>query len=370
MAKSKLPRTVAHSFAAPPVVGASTAVTAFVGAAKRGAVNKAVPIRSFAEFEQRFGGLMAGGELGYAVQQFFLNGGTDAFVIRIARNATAAATMTGILALDKVGSFNLLVLPGVANADILQRVAGYCEKRRAFLLLDSPKQAKTSSDMEQITRDGSLPKSSNAALFFPWLQTSDPRSGGFRLSPPASAVAGLFARLDKTRGVWKSATGTEATLVNATDVAIHLNESEMGSLNATGVNCLRRLPAGATVVWGGRTLSDASEWRYVAVRRLALFLETSIAHSLPWASFEPNAEPLWQQVRLSVETFLQSLFRQGALTGTTPRQAYFVKCGRDTMTADEIGQGLLNVEIGFAPQRPAEFVVIKLQSFAKPTEPA
>jgi Bacteriophage tail sheath protein len=362
--KSKLPRTVKHSLTASPIIGAPTAVTAFVGAAKRGAVNKAVFISSFAEFEQRFGGLIAGVELGYAVQQFFLNGGADAFVIRIARNASVAATMKGILALDKVG-FNLLVLPGVAQADILQRAASYCEKRRALFLLDSPKQATTSSDMEQIAHDGSLPKSSHAALFFPWLQTSDPLSGGFRLSPPASAVAGLFARWDKTRGVWKSATGAEATLVNADDVAIHPNESQMSSLNAAGVNCLRRLPTGATVVWGERTLSDASEWRYISVRRLALFLETSVARNLQWASFEPNAEPLWQQVRLTVETFLQSLFVQGALIGATPREAYFVKCGPDTMTADEIGQGLLNVEIGFAPQRPAEFVVIKLQSLAR-----
>jgi hypothetical protein len=177
-------------------------------------------------------------------------------------------------------------------------------------------------------------------------------------------VAGLFARLDNKRGVWKPAAGAEASLVNVRDVPVHLSETQMNRLNSSGVNCLRRLPAGSVVLWGARMLGADSEWKYIPVRRLGLFIEASVSRGTQWAKFEPNNERLWQQIRDTIGAFLQTLLLRGALLGATPRQAYFVKCGLDTMTAAEIGEGVLNVEIGFAPQRPAEFVVIKLQSMA------
>ena len=346
----------------------STSVTAFVGAASRGRSYRAVRINSFRKFEQRFGGLIANCDLGYAVQQFFLNGGEEAWVVRVARQLTVAKVIKGIHALDAVDIFNLLVIPGVMNSEAAYAAADYCRQRRAFLIVDAPKSAQTPTQMEQAVQNGSLPKTSYGAVYFPWIKISDPlNSGRLRLTPPAGSVAGLITRVDSSRGVWKAPAGTDADLVGVSALSYNLTDSENETLNALGVNCLRVFPTG-TLAWGARTLqgADASapEWKYIPIRRFALFLEEGIYRGIQWAVFEPNDEPLWAEIRLNVGAFLHNLFREGAFQGGTPHDAYFVKCDATTTTQNDIDAGLVNVVIGFAPLKPAEFIILTISTKA------
>jgi phage tail sheath protein FI len=181
-------------------------------------------------------------------------------------------------------------------------------------------------------------------------------------------VAGIYARTDAARGVWKAPAGTEARLTGVQKLDVPLTDPENGALNLLGINCLRTFPVYGPVVWGDRTLEGAdalaSEWKYVPVRRFALFLEESLYRGTKWVVFEPNDEPLWAQIRLNVGAFMQNLFRQGAFQGQTPREAYFVKCDKETTTQTDINLGIVNILVGFAPLKPAEFVIIKIQQIA------
>ncbi|SRR6266545_4168241 len=356
------------------ITGVSTSVTAFVGAANRRRSYRPVRINSFAEFEQRFGGLVANLDLGYAVQQFFLNGGKDAWVVRVARQLTATKIIKGIHALDAVDIFNLLAIPGVMNSEALFAAADYCRQRRAFLIVDAPKSAKTPAQMEQAVQNATLPKTSYGAIYFPWIKIADRLNNGpLRLSPPSGTIAGLFARTDVIRGVWKAPAGKEATLNGISALEYQLTDAENGLLSPRGINCLRSLPVFGTVAWGARTLEGAdefaSEWKYIPVRRMALFLEESIYRGIQWTVFEPNAEPLWAQLRLNIGAFMHTLFRQSAFQGQTPREAYFVKCDAETISQSDIAHGLVNILVGFAPLRPAEFVVLKFKQRVGLTAP-
>jgi len=179
----------------------------------------------------------------------------------------------------------------------------------------------------------------------------------------------VFARTDAQRGVWKAPAGTDAALNGVAGLQVPLTDAENGLLNPLGINCLRTLPVFGNVVWGARTLDGdsrrGSEWKYVPVRRMALFLEETLYRNTQWVVFEPNDEPLWAQIRLNIGAFLQGLFRQGAFQGTSPRDAYFVKCDKETTTPDDVNLGRVNVLVGFAPLRPAEFVVLQIQQIAQ-----
>jgi len=168
--------------------------------------------------------------------------------------------------------------------------------------------------------------------------------------------------------VWKAPAGTEASLVGVSGMRTVLTNDENGVLNPKAVNCLRALPVYGTVLWGARTLRGndevGSEWKYIPVRRTALYIEESLFRALKWVVFEPNDEPLWAQIRLNVGAFMHDLFRQGAFQGRTPREAYFVKCDSETTTQNDINRGVVNILVGFAPLKPAEFVVLQIQQMA------
>jgi hypothetical protein len=209
----------------------------------------------------------------------------------------------------------------------------------------------------------------NAAVFFPRITRPDPFHGGQPAEFGAGgAVAGVCARTDAQRGVWKAPAGLEATIVGAPQLSVPLTDAEVGLLNPLGINCLRALPGVGRVVWGARTRQGAdrltSEWKYIPVRRMALFLEESLYRGTQWVVFEPNDEPLWSQIRLNVGAFMQTLFRQGAFQGKTPQEAYLVKCDSETTTQDDVNLGVVNILVGFAPLKPAEFVVLKIQQLA------
>src|SRR5690606_26992216 len=194
------------------------------------------------------------------------------------------------------------------------------------------------------------------------------RDNQFETFAACGAVAGVFARTDGSRGVWKAPAGLDAALVGVPRLAVPLTDAENGELNPLGINCLRSMPAGGRVIWGARTLRGADqlgdEYKYIPVRRTALYIEESLYRGLKWAVFEPNDEPLWAQIRLNVGSFMHNLFRQGAFQGSSPRDAYFVRCDKDTTTQNDINLGIVNVVVGFAPLKPAEFVVLKLQQIA------
>lgn len=280
----------------------------------------------------------------------------------------------GIYALEDVDIFNLLCIPLVADMDdtsalsVISAAQAYCRGRRAFYIVDPPR-SRNSLDQIQDWNTNKLTPDKNSALYFPFVMAPDPLDN-FRLNafPPSGILAGLYARTDSNRGVWKAPAGTEATLANVQGLAYNLTDPECGALNKLGINCLRQFPVYGRVAWGARTLEgndqQGSEWKYIPVRRLALYIEESLFRGTQWVVFEPNDEPLWAQIRLNVGAFMHTLFRQGAFQGSTPRDAYFVKCDKETTTQDDINRGVVNILVGFAPLKPAEFVIIQIQQIA------
>ena len=489
------------------ITGVPTSVTAFVGRTRRGPVDVPVAINSFADFERRFGGLWQDSALSFAIQDFYLNGGSQAIVVRLfndangaglatidangfqfeaasagswanglrvridqdvlpeaaerlqvpesdvfnltvrdtatgltesfpnvtlgdsarqvtriveagsslVRVATVAGSITphqdpaagvdvwsddnastqvtaqaddgeeltdgdfvgpgkpsakqGLYALEATDLFNLLCIPpykadGVASQVIAEAVS-LCERRRAIFLIDPPAQW-TDKDTVKANLDAIGSSSKNAAVYFPRLRRPNPlRENLLEDFAPCGAVAGVYSRTDAARGVWKAPAGVDATLNGVTQLSVALNDPENGELNPLGVNALRVQPAVGPVVWGARTREGddrlASEWKYLSVRRLALFIEESLVRGTHWAVFEPNDEPLWAQLRLNINAFMQNLFRQGAFQGTTPQEAYLVKVDRETTTQDDVNRGVVNILVGFAPLKPAEFVILRIQ---------
>ena len=289
-------------------------------------------------------------------------------------------TKTGIHALDRIEPFifNLMCLPATAlldandMSDVLSEAEKYCADKRAFLLVDIPPTVTTtgtaSTGMTTWMTGNDTLRTDSAAVYFPRIQVTDPLNGGrLRDVGPSGTLAGVYARTDATRGVWKAPAGTDASLRGAR-LALKVTDLENGGLNPLGINVLRNFPIFGNVSWGARTLDgadqQASRWKYIPVRRTALYIEESLFEGLKWVVFEPNDEPLWAQIRLNVGAFMHGLFRQGAFQGTTPRDAYFVKCDKETTTQTDIDRGIVNILVGFAPLKPAEFVVIQIQQIA------
>jgi len=348
-----------------PIAGVPTSVTAFLGSASYGTGYRAIRIGNFGEFEQQFGGLALNQDLGYAVQQFFLNGGTDAWIVRVPQDLTFAEITRGLQVLNEVDIFNLLAIPGVTDPHVLITAAEYCRQRRAFLIVDSPRSAKTPEQMAEVAMSSMWPATIDAAVYFPWIMIPDSLNhGALMLSPPSGTIAGVFARTDATRGVSKAPSGSEATLSGVAELEYNLTDEENQSLSPLGVNCLRSFRGLGIVAWGARTLAGDSDFKYIPPRRLALFIEESIYRGTKWAVFEANAEPLWAGLRLNIGAFLDKLFREGAFYGSAPRDAFFVRCDSTTTTQNDIDEGVVNILVGYAPIHPAEFVVITISQMA------
>jgi uncharacterized protein len=489
-----------------PITGVATSITAFLGRTPRGPAGEPRMVSGFADYQRIFGGLAADSSVGYAVRDFFTNGGGQALIVRIvsgdsatttvltcgtlglvARSAgawsttlkaaitagspdqfvaqrygvatgqlftltvddgagtvetfpnltvapgtprfvtdvleaestlvridpakpvpttlPAAATSTvatagvdggplkaddyiggdkeakheGLWALDKADLFNLLCIPPATTADgdktdpaVWTKALGYCVKRRAMLLVDPPTATippdTAATVLGGLTLTG--PDTRNAAFYYPMLRAPDPLAENrLRTFVPCGAVAGVMARTDAARGVWKAPAGIDAGVAGTSDLTARLTETENGTLNQIGINCLRTFPIIGRVVWGARTMRGADliadEYKYLPVRRFALFLEESLYRGTQWVVFEPNDEPLWAQIRLNLGAFMQGLFRQGAFEGRTPRDAYLIKCDGETTTANDRNLGRVNILVGFAPLRPAEFVYLQIQQIAR-----
>jgi phage tail sheath protein FI len=309
-----------------------------------------------------------------------LAGGADGAVLVPASDQNFEVVLEsafGIHLLDTVDIFNLLCVPAETDGPTIQTLQEYCHTKRAFYIVDAP-QLTTVSNLISTGPVGSTAGSItgqysvNSAYYFPWIQAPDPMFGNRpTLFPPCGFVAGIYAATDASRGVWKAPAGIDASLTGNSGLQYTLTDLQNGSLNIQAVNCLRQFKVYGDVVWGARTLQGndqaGSEWKYVPIRRLALFLESSLYDGTQWVVFEPNDEPLWSQIRLNVGAFMQDLFLKGAFQGTTPQQAYFVKCDSSNNPQSSIDLGIVNILVGFAPLYPAEFVVIQIQQMAGQT---
>ncbi len=287
---------------------------------------------------------------------------------------------TGMYALLNVDLFNILCIPATMNlgdteaAQVITQATALCTARRAMCIVDVPNPAgKPSRDtpngvLTWLDANGAL-RSKNAALYFPRVDIADSLNG-FRLRKvaPSGTLAGVWASTDAARGVWKAPAGIGATLAGVQMLEYKLTDLENGVLNPLAINALRTFPVYGPVSWGARTLKGADQlvddYKYIPVRRLALYIEESLYRGTQWVVFEPNDTPLWSQIRLNVGAFMQTLFRQGAFAGTTPAEAYFVSCDAKTNPQADINLGIVNVIVGFAPLKPAEFVVIQIQQMA------
>ncbi|HET7880715.1 MAG TPA: phage tail sheath subtilisin-like domain-containing protein, partial [Acetobacteraceae bacterium] len=286
--------------------------------------------------------------------------------------------------LDNVEIFNLLLVPGVADNSVVSAALAFAERKRAFAILDPPPQAPASGSttgnpkpiqewMTGLPGGYILPQSQNGALYFPYLVSNDPVTGNNIPMPPSGFVAGQYAQTDANRGVWKAPAGLANVVLNTAGPVPGgiMNDPQQGVLNLDSINCLRSFSGIGTVLWGARTLVAANpayqQSAYVPVRRMTLFIEQSLLASLRWVVFEPNDEPLWTAIKSSIESFLLSLFRQGALQGATPSDAFQVKCDATTTTPDDQASGRVIIVVAFAPLKPAEFVIIKIAQLAGQT---
>jgi hypothetical protein len=278
--------------------------------------------------------------------------------------------------LDKIAPeiFNLMSIPATSNfsdpeaKSAIANAMTYCQAKRAFLIVDIPARVDSVGRMKDWLADLRNATAYHGAVYFPRIVVADPLDEYRpRNLGPSGAMAGIYARTDVRRGVWKAPAGIGAVLEGA-EVAVKITDQANGELNPLGINVLRSFPVYGNIAWGARTMAGAdpltSEWKYINVRRLANYLEESLFQSLKWAVFEPNDERLWSQIRLQVGSFMAGLFADGAFQGATPDKAYFVRCDGTTTTQTDIELGIVNILVGFAPVKPAEFVVLQVQQLA------
>ena len=355
------------------ISGVSTSTVGFIGKLESGPSVPTV-ITSYAQFLRVFGrtvsrsrGNRSNTYLPIAVHGFFLNGGTRCVIIRVARRKNReltladyrgdvsgkSGTLRGLQALERIDEISLLCAPNEHDvAGLSESLVAHCEKMKdRFAILSAPEKASPRSLRPPVT-------SSYAAMYWPWINMRDSKTGNKSQVPPCGHIAGVYARTDLHRGVHKAP--ANEVLQGALNLSIQANSADLQRLTRISVNALRAVSGRGVRIWGARTTSIDPEWKYVPVRRVALFVEESVSNGTQWVEFEPNTHKLWAQVRQSVRNFLTQLWRQGSLQGQKPQEAFFVKCDRTTMTQNDIDNGRLICQIGMAVMRPAEFVIVHI----------
>ena len=357
--------------ARPVITSLPTSIALFIGAAATGPVNSAVKVASNADFQRGFGSPDATHALGCSVGQYFVNGGRTAWVISL--GALDATTLSQALlqcfvpggAVDAIDRFDLLCVPGLSDPVTQVALQAQCAARRAFYIADCDATATATvlaqgPDPSLLGNDASC-----SALYAPWVMAVDPSTQTIRAFPPSGFVAGIYARIDAALGVWKAPAGSAANLIGATGLALAIDDTLGNAMNLAGIDVLRTFQAGP-VVWGARTLAGASAsagdgtYRYVPVRRLLSTIEVSLEHGLAWVASAANTAATWTQVSQAANDYLLTLFRQGALTGSTPQAAFVVRCDASTTTPADIAAGHVVLVVGVAPSRPSEFVVLRI----------
>jgi phage tail sheath protein FI len=360
-----------------PIAAVAPAITGFIGGAPAGPVGEPRLITSMSQFTRLYGGLWRESHLGYSVRDFFRHGGRLAVIVRTDPDCDLTrAQVNGLKLLrdqpeaipggDPIGL--LVVPPGGVDGhgwveptlDVLRETVATAEQLKALAVLDAPAAWANTAYPDGGADVLESLRSSYAAMYFPQLVEADPLTGQLLVISPSGAVAGIIARTDTQYGPWNTPAGTAATALDVDGLTATLGQGGMESLAQLRLNAIRSFPGTGPLVWGARVLANDPEWAYVPARRMAIFLEQSIVRGLRWATFEPNGEPLWERVRVRVDEFLHTLFRSGAFPGSKPEEGYFVRCDRTVMTEQDVGAGVLRVEVGFAPLRPAEFRLLDI----------
>ncbi len=352
-----------------PLEMVGTSTVGFIGDSSVGPVNEAVFVTNWSQFTKNFGDFQHSEYLAHAVYGFFNNGGSRCYILNVGsawegKYASKAAlyigedngpgTRTGLKAFEDVEDINMVVAPGQTDPAIQDAVLSHCENMRyRFAILDSP---------EVIEKGGvdKLPKprdSKYGAYYFPWIEVYDPYKGNV-FQPPSGYMAGVYARVDAERGVHKAP--ANELVRGALGLKYNITKGEQDILNPKGINCIRAFSNRGIRVWGARTVSSDASWRYINVRRLFNMVEQSIEIGTQWAVFEPNDQRLWKRITRDLTAFLMRLWRQGALFGATPEQAFYVKCDAETNPPEVIDAGQLICEIGMCPVKPAEFVIFRI----------
>lgn len=378
------------SFRPKSIEGVATSVAGFIGPSVAGPTRgPARLVTSIAEFEAEFGpsrdlhfsgeGGPTPNDLALGVRAYFANGGKRAFVVRVHvpgdavdgvrpdamayRGRVEGEHASGLLALEPVEDVSIIVAPGVARDTrgggesrraVHRELIAHCEKMRDRLVILDGGEGQSASEIAR-ERDGL--DSSRAAMYYPWLQVRT-EDGRDRLTPASGLVAGVYARVASERSVYWSPANEIVRFASGPERRV--TKSEQDALNPEGINVIRAFEGRGLRVWGARTLSRDSEWKYVSVRRAMTYLECSIDRGTRWAVFEPNGEALWMRVRGVIESFLQSEWRGGGLIGSKPEEAFFVRCDRSTMTQNDIDDGRLVVLVGVALLKPSEFVIFRV----------
>lgn len=360
------------------ISGVSTSTALLIGAFPIGPQYAPTQIHSIREFTRTFGNVRHNLLASLVINQFFENGGQEIWIIStgVRFSRTVSPILKGLSLVPQTPSFNILLIPETTllsdreATKVFQAAVPFVEKQRAMYLLDLPQQdapRHTLKDLASWFKAQSGIHHPNVVLYHPRVYVRSRLTSSLTVSiPPSGTMAGLFARLDRTRGVWKAPAGTEATLQGVVGLEQSLTSQDINLLASANINALKQISSSEYVAWGARTLSIDQTWKYVPVRRLALFVESSIENGIQWAVFEPNDEPLWSQIGLSISSFLQAQYRQGAFQGSKAEHAYFVKCGRDTTTPADQAGGIVNIMVGFAPLKPAEFIILNIQQTARP----
>jgi phage tail sheath protein FI len=354
------------------ITGIATATAAFVGFASDGPAGTPVEIASLADFEAGFGKVSAAQPLSSAVAEFFLNGGSKAVIVRVASGPKArkADLIDALQALTSVQERpGLLVMPDAAYlsekdaAELAKAATSFAEAHGTFHIADIPAVVAGKGHDAAVRWASTALRSRDMAVYHPWLvAASQGRKNRKTPRPPSGVVAGIYARLDQTRGVWKAPAGEDATAIEVAGLAQKVSSGDAEKLRDAAINPIVSIRGRGVALWGAltRAADGDAEWKYVNVRRFLLFLEGSIEEGLSWAVFEPNGEGLWAEIRLEISAFLYTAWRAGALVGARPDEAYFVRCDRTTMTQNDIDNGRIIAEIGVAPLKPAEFVIFRI----------
>lgn len=385
----------------------NSSIAGFVGIAPDASarVDETVVLDNWTQFVDIYvGTATVGTPLSNAVYGFFNNGGGRCYVVNIGTNGSllgTAAHPTGLRNFEKVDDISIVAAPGYADADSYAALLEHCEhplRQDRVAILDAvedwgpdvsaltrvatsgvPTAVGGDADPDTVPtgtgkRDDTVlslgpPESPGgyAAFYVPWLLVLDPVSGTKVTQPPSGHIAGVWARVDASRGVHKAP--ANEPIQGALDLRQRISRGEQEVLNPAGVNCIRYFPGEGIRVWGARTKApEASEYRYVPVRRLTNMIKESIQDGTRWAVFEPNKDELWRSLRRDIGDFLTNVWHDGALFGTTPQQAFFVKCDAETNPPEVRDAGRVVTIIGLAPVKPAEFIVFKLMQSVDTTE--
>ena len=383
-----------------PIEAVGTSTAGFVGSAPRADahLSEAYPVNNWSEFLREFSIENGPGTpLAQAVFGFFQNGGSRCYVVNIGTDPSISGGGTsrrGLQLLEEVDEVAIVAAPGYTDPFSYDALLSHCEKLKdRVAILDAPlairnldqltkvatmsgqaKPAKKDKDKDAAAEGGAAaadssgarPRSSDGgygAVYFPWITARDVAAGHVIPVPPSGHIAGIYARSDAARGVHKAP--ANEVVRGALGVTYRVTHEEQGLLNPAGVNCIRFFARDGIRIWGARTLAAAaSEWRYVNVRRLFNMIEESIAQSTRWVVFEPNDRSLWKSIRRDITAFLTMVWRDGALMGKTPEEAFFVKCDEETNTAEVVDAGRVVIVIGIAPVKPAEFVIFRISQSA------